>query len=194
MVCFIAAIALLVTALLAVGGYLLQNKISIAADATQHEIVTEAADRQREEDKALLQLDRVQAQNAEHIYPLAALSCQFAFGHNRAAHECGFQDFITTYSMQWVSPPTQPYVTLLDCGKPEFIKAMGTNPFFYIIPPEDLARLSADPVKQARWVTLATHTLIPPVRDILLVIQTKVCCTRQWRHEHRLYHESRSVA
>ena len=59
MVCFIAAIALLVTALLAVGGYLLQNKISIAADATQHEIVTEAADRQREEDKALLQLDRV---------------------------------------------------------------------------------------------------------------------------------------
>ena len=75
-----AAIALLVTALLGIAGYVVQNKASITANATQHELVQEAAERQRAEDKAGKQLERVQAQMAEFIggcLSFASRSCIF---------------------------------------------------------------------------------------------------------------------
>ena len=63
-----AAIALLVTALLGIAGYVVQNKASITANATQHELIQEASERQRAEDRAGKQLERVQTQNAELVY------------------------------------------------------------------------------------------------------------------------------
>ena len=48
----------------------MQNKASIAANVTQHEIIQETAERQRREDKAAKQLERVQLQMAERVYPL----------------------------------------------------------------------------------------------------------------------------
>jgi hypothetical protein len=60
----------LVTALLGIAGYVMQNKASIAANSTQHDIVQEAAERQRVEDKAGKQLERVQAQMELLINPL----------------------------------------------------------------------------------------------------------------------------
>ena len=50
------------TAVLGIAGYVMQNKASIAANATQHELVREAAERQRQEDRAGNQLDRVRLQ------------------------------------------------------------------------------------------------------------------------------------
>jgi hypothetical protein len=47
-----------------------QNKASIAANATQHEISQETAKRLRQEDKAGKQLERVQTQMAEWVQPL----------------------------------------------------------------------------------------------------------------------------
>jgi hypothetical protein len=47
-----------------------QNKGSLAANATQHEIIQETAARQRQEDKAAKQLERVQMQMADRIMPL----------------------------------------------------------------------------------------------------------------------------
>jgi hypothetical protein len=44
-----------------------QNKAAIAANATQHEIVHEAAERQRLENKAGKQLERVQIAMAEWV-------------------------------------------------------------------------------------------------------------------------------
>jgi hypothetical protein len=37
-----------------------------------------------------------------------------------------------------------------------------------------VARLAADPTKRARWVELATHTLLPVLRELVPIIQTKV--------------------
>ena len=48
----------------------MQNRAAIAANATQHEIVQEAAERQRLEDKAGKQLERVQQQMALFVMPL----------------------------------------------------------------------------------------------------------------------------
>ena len=66
-----AAIALLVTALLGIVGYVIQNKAAIAANATQHELIQEAAERQRVEDKAGKQLERVQLQQKDFLNPFA---------------------------------------------------------------------------------------------------------------------------
>jgi hypothetical protein len=60
----------LVTVLLGIAGYMIQNKASITANSTQHDIVQEAAERQRVEDKAGKQLERVQAQMELFINPL----------------------------------------------------------------------------------------------------------------------------
>jgi hypothetical protein len=169
-----AAIALLVTALLGIAGYVVQNKASITANATQHELIQEAAERQRAEDRAGKQLERVQIQTAELVYPVGTLVNQFAQAFPRAAFECGLEDCMATYAMEFVSPPTQPHVTVFYAGNPKLYKAAAASPFFGTLPPDDVARLAADPTKRARWVELATHTLLPPLRELVPIIQTKV--------------------
>jgi hypothetical protein len=163
---------LLVTALLGIAGYIVQNKASIAANATQHELVREAAEQHLVEDKAAKQLERVQLQNAEFVYPVGALSNQFMQAFVRAAITCGLDGVVAMWAFEFVSPPTQPYVTILKNGNPDVFKAIAANPMFGL-PPEDLARLAADPATRARWVELATHTMIPPLRALVLVIQTQ---------------------
>ena len=50
-----------------------QNKAAISANATQHEIVQEAAERQRQEDNAAKRLERVRDQQANFIWPITML-------------------------------------------------------------------------------------------------------------------------
>jgi hypothetical protein len=169
-----AAIALLVTALLGIAGYVVQNKASITANATQHELVQEAAERQRAEDRAGKQLERVQIQNAELVYPVGTLCNQFGRAFNRAALECGLEGNLATYAVEFVSPPTQPHATVWYAGNPKVFKAFAASPFANTLPPDDLARLAADPTKRARWVELATHTLLPVLRELVPIIQIKV--------------------
>jgi hypothetical protein len=169
-----AAIALLVTALLGIAGYVVQNKASITANATQHELIQEAAERQRAEEKAGKQLDRVQLQNSEFIYPMNSFIVAFIKAYERATFECGCENYTTTYAFEWISPPTQPYATVLNAGKPETFKAVAANPFVYTLPPPDLARLAAEPSRRARWEELVSHTFLPPLRQLLPILQTKV--------------------
>ena len=152
----------------------MQNKASIAANATQHQLIQEAAERQRVEDRAGKQLERVQTQNAELVYPVNTLAVQFIPAFHRAALECGLEDHLATYAVEFVSPPAQPHATIWYAGNPKHFKAVAASPFFGTLPPHDLARLAADPTKRARWVELATHTLLPVLRELVPIIQTKV--------------------
>ena len=58
-----------------------QNKAAISANATQHELVQEAAERQRAEDNAAKRLERVHNQQAHFVWPIA----MYLVGH--ALHE-----------------------------------------------------------------------------------------------------------
>ena len=162
------------TALLGIAGYVVQNKAALAANATQHRLSQEAAERQRAEDRAGKQLERVQTQNAELVYPIGTLIQLFWTAHYRAALECGLEDYLATYAVEFVSPPAQPHATVWYAGNPKMYKAFAASPFANTLPPDDLARLAADPTKRARWVELATHTLLPPLRELVAIIQTKV--------------------
>ena len=62
--------ALIFTSLLAIAGYMVQTKNAADADRAQHEIVQEAADREKAEAKAGKQLERVQLQMAEWVRPI----------------------------------------------------------------------------------------------------------------------------
>ena len=151
-----------------------QNKAAITANATQHELVQEAAERQRAEDRAGKQLERVQIQNAELVYPVGTLGGQFFRAFHRALLECGLEDYMATYAVEFVSPPAQPHATVENTGNPKVFKAVAASPFGGTLPPDDVARLVADPTKRARWVELATHTLLPVLRELVPIIQTKV--------------------
>ena len=153
---------------------MVQNKASIAANTTQHQLVQEAVERQRAEDRAGKQLERVQTQNAELVYPVNTLAGQFFPAFQRAALECGLEDHLATYAAEFVSPPTQPHATVWYAGNPKGWKAFAASPFVGTLPPDDVARLAADPTKRARWVELATHTLLPVLRELVPIIQTKV--------------------
>jgi hypothetical protein len=169
-----AALALLITALLGIAGYMVQNKASINANATQHQQMQEAAERQQAEDRAGKQLERVQTQNAELIYPVGTLAQVFFQAFHRAALECGLEGYLATHAIEFVSPPAQPHATVQYSGNPKLYKANAASPFAGTLPPDELARLAADPTKRARWVELATHTLLPVLREFVPIIQTKV--------------------
>ena len=152
----------------------MQNKAAIAANATQHEIVQGAAERQRQEDRAAKQLERVQLQMAEFVYPMQVLTGIASRALERAAFECGCEGTMATYAHEWISPPTQPYATVFTVGNPETFKRVAANPFQHTLLPEDLARLAADPTLRARWEELMEHTVLPPLRELLPVLQTAV--------------------
>ena len=153
---------------------MVQNKASIAANATQHQLIQEAAERQHAEDRAGKQLERVQIQNAELVYPVGTMAQLFYAAFYQAALECGLEDYLATFAYEFVSPPTQPHVTIFGHGSPEHFKAIAASPFGGTLSPDNLARLAADPTKRARWVELATHTLLPIFRELVPIIQTKV--------------------
>ena len=153
---------------------MVQNKASIAANTTQHQLIQEAAERQRAEDRAGKQLERVQTQNAELVYPVYTLTQLFMRCFHRAALECGLEGYLATFAIEFVSPPAQPHATVYYSASPKHIKAVATSPFACTLPPDDLARLAADPTKRARWVELATRTLLPVLRELVPIIQTKV--------------------
>ena len=153
---------------------MVQNKASIAANATQLQLIQEAAERQQAEDRAGKQLERVQTQNAELVYPVGTLANQFKMAFHRAALECGLEGHLAAYAVEFVSPPTQPHVTVLNIGNPKLFKAAAASPFAGTLPPDDVAHLAADLTKRVRWVELATHTLLPALRKLVPIIQTKV--------------------
>ena len=72
------------------------------------------------------------------------------------------------------SPPTQPYVTVPYIGNPALYTALATSPFFFTLPPEDLAHLDAKPARRARWEELVLHTVLPGLRELVPVLQMKV--------------------
>jgi hypothetical protein len=83
-------------------------------------------------------------------------------------------DYAAPYCLEFYSPPTQPHVSIFNLGTLKMVKAFSANPFTCTLTPEDLARLAADPAKRAHWVELYTHSLLPPLRELVPTLRTKV--------------------
>ena len=59
-------------------------------------------------------------------------------------------------------------------GNRESFKRVAVSPFAQTLPPEDLARLAEDPARHVRWEELMVHTVLPPLRELVPVLQSKV--------------------
>ena len=111
---------------------------------------------------------------AELINPVQQLLGYFCRAHDEAVRICACETYAATFLFEWHSPPTQPHVSVFNLGNPKTVKAAAANPFVYVLPPDDLARLAADPASRARWVELVTHTMLPPLRELAPITQSQV--------------------
>jgi hypothetical protein len=115
------------------------------------------------------------------MWPTMHGMAHFFRAYERALFDCGVEEYVATYALQWISPPTQPYVAVYNVGDPEVMRRVAANPFFHSLPPADLARLAADPTTQARWTNLVLHTLLPPLRELNVIFTSKVHHMRHTR-------------
>jgi hypothetical protein len=158
--------------------FLVQARLSAKEQKERATLDRAQALRVNEEASAAKLLGRVQEQMAEFVYPVQLLSAYFIKAFERAAFECGCESYMATYAFEWFSPPTQPYATVMNVGNPETLKRMAANPFGHTLPREDLARLAADTTCCARWEELMVHTVLPPLRELMPVLQSKVRMNR----------------
>jgi hypothetical protein len=113
---------------------------------------------------------------AEFIYPFQHLSGPFMRAYERAYHVCGCVSDV--HITEWISPPTQPYASVLNIQNEEGFKQFTISPFVNTLSPEDVAHLAADPARSALWEDLMVHTALPLLRELVRVLQTKVCTNR----------------
>ena len=154
--------------------YAVQARSVQRATEAQTSQEREAAEREKAETKAGKQLERVHLQLAEFVYPVQILAVHFLQTFEYAVPRCGLEDHAATYCFEWHSPPAQPHVTIFNGGNPRRVKAIGANPFAYTLAPADLARLGQNPAKRAHWIELVTHGLLPPLRELVPILRTKV--------------------
>jgi hypothetical protein len=166
--------AIVFTGLIGMIGYVVQARSVQRATEAQTDLEREAAEREKAEAKAGKQLERVHLQLAEFIVPVQALVGHFFWAFNCAVPRCGWEDYAATYCFEFYSPPTQPHVSVFNISNPKSLKAVSANPFAYTLAPVDLAWLAADPAKRARWIELCTHSLLPPLRELVPILRTKV--------------------
>jgi hypothetical protein len=166
--------AIVFTGLIGMIGYVVQARSAQRASEAQTSLEREAAEREKVVAKAEKQLQRVHVQLADFAYPVQALTGHFCRAFDFAESRCGLEDSASTYCNEFHSPPTQPHVSVLNIGNPKSLKAFAANPFKFTLAPEDLARLAADPAKRARWIELVTHGMLPPLRELVSITQTKV--------------------
>jgi hypothetical protein len=175
------SIALMVTALLGVGSFIVQavteKRAARAAEALQRELDRELAGRESEPNIAAVQLDRVRLQMAECARPL-----QYAasiVGHSIAY--LGLE-----LSLAWdvpvlgvsgsestVSPPAEPHTVLVTMTKQfSWVMKNGGVPINTALRQDEIARLQAEPEWRNRW-TETWVSLEPLLKEIEDTIWTK---------------------
>jgi hypothetical protein len=178
-----------------------QNKAAISANATQHELVQEAAERQRQEDNAAKRLERVHDQQANFISPLAfyqvgqvlperarpaALSmvevsqASYLDAWNRLVHELQPAEMLAQFSYEFVKLPAAPWMELLNGTSKATLSAWSKVPFMKL-PPADIADIDSDPAKRQRYTELVRASYLPPLRHMADIVHTQV------RHQPTLF-------
>ena len=77
------------------------------------------------------------------------------------------------YALEWFPQPATPHVEVFaSWARPAMYRAYDRAPFAQL-PPEDLARLSADPELRSRYCELCVHLLLPWLRRVREIFATK---------------------
>jgi hypothetical protein len=170
------SIALMVTALLGIGSFIVQavteKRAARAATATQKELDRELAAREASRNIAAVQLDRVRLQMGEVARPLqyaaAALNASLWYLGLEMSAAWGISVFGVPAECTF-SPPTEPHTVFLNISQ-----HFGSNAVINTLAmdAEGIARLEAEPAWRERWVEtwLSMEPFLTAIEDI---VQTK---------------------
>ena len=106
----IEVVAIAVTGLIGMVGYLVQARSAQKASDAQASLGLEAAEREKVEVKAGKQLERVQLQMSEWVRPLNVNASILLHGWFAIARECKLLGYLGLYSVEYVPQPATPYI------------------------------------------------------------------------------------
>jgi hypothetical protein len=168
------SIALMVTALLGIGSFIVQavteKRAARAATATQKELDRELAAREASRNIAAVQLDRVRLQMGEVARPLQYAACSLNFSLWYLAVEMSAAWGIPVFGIpaeHTFSPPTEPHTVFLDINQHFRSNAVINS---LAMDAEGIARLEAELAWRERWVEtwLSMEPLLTAIEDIIL--------------------------
>jgi hypothetical protein len=158
-------IAVLVTALLAVAGYLVQNKQAQAANATQNKIAQEMVKHESVRARANEQLKLVMKQQQLFAAPFAYATIAFYDAMMASIRELNLVGMITQWSLEWLSIAGRTDLEILRLNNPTIIHAGLQAPYLKILQ-EDIEMLEAEAGKKQLYMELVVHTWQPPLRAL----------------------------
>ena len=163
--------ALVLTSLLAIAGYILQSK-NADADRAQHKIVQEAADRERARELAAIKLKRVRAQMSDVYRPVGAM---LEHAHTCTIYmqrELGFE-INDIWDYEFVQPfALWPHLEVFTRDFSSKFNATLKGSPYKKYTPADIALLE-DPAKRQLYVEAHTSCIAPRYREIAAILSTK---------------------
>ena len=150
----IEVVAIAVTGLIGMVGYLVQARSAQKASEAQASLGREVAEREKVEAKAGKQLEHVQLQMAEWVRPMNMEIHFVWFGWLAIARECKLLGYLGLYSIEYAPQPATPYIDVYVNTNPTMFAALGRAPYAQL-PPEALALLAAEPALRSRYCELA---------------------------------------
>jgi hypothetical protein len=164
-------IAVLLTALLAIAGYLVQNKQAQDANATQNKIARETAKNEHIQARASEQLNRVLQQQQLFVAPFVYVTIAFYESLMASIRELNLAGLIAQWSMKGLPVAGNSDLEIHRNGHNHIEECRA--PYFKI-PSEDIAMLEADPRKRQRYTELVVHTWQPPLRMLSEIFATQM--------------------
>jgi hypothetical protein len=160
--------AIAVTGLLGMVGYLVQARSVQKASEAQASLERDAAEREKAEAKAGLQLERVKDQMRLFVTPFFMDTLELYHAIVFAARELQLVDFLTFYGHEFAELAAAPH-TEIWMGELQNVKNLIAAPFFRLSP-TDIAVLTDDAAKCQRYTELVEYTWLPPLRRLRQII------------------------
>ena len=168
-------LALVVTALIGVGGFILQSKAAKAADETARDIDRAQEANEKERSEVKLQLEKVRSQMSDALIPLMAHLLVAINHESELGQGLGFAMHTASKFMaisEHVEPmPAWPHISVRPHGgQPGLLPKM--TPYVKYTP-EDLAMLEADVEKRQLYIERYTDCIVPCLLDFGELVRRK---------------------
>jgi hypothetical protein len=141
------------------------------ASEAQASLDWDAAEREKAEAKAGLQLERVQDQTRLFVTPLYMVILNLYQAVIFAANELRLVDFLTFYGEEFAPFAAAPH-TEIWMGGLQNVPNLVAAPFFRLSP-TDIVVLADDTAKCQRYAELVEYTWLPPLRRLRQLISTQ---------------------
>jgi hypothetical protein len=167
----IETLAIVVTALLSVGSYILQAKLARDAEKADKDHDRNLADSEKAAARAGLLLDRVREQQAELLSPCNCI--MNTVGYNRVYLDIaiGFQPSTILHAGKQVQPPASPHVKVISSPDPVAMQQLAPTTICHKYTPEEIQILADDDSKRDLYTSAYSAVIVPRLRELSGIIR-----------------------